>query len=208
MEIMEWVSANKEWLFSGVGVSFLGILYALMQKKASNTGESSSVATNAIAQNSVNIFNERPLKAEPVEDEEEEVDGDCLQVLKDNTRILFIDDDDKFKVVKILKNSGWIHTSLIKDVQNLDQTNISQAKLLFVDIQGVGKRLAFADEGLGLAKALKQKYPHKYVIIYSSQTEGDRFHEALRLADDSLEKNADPYQFQQLVEKFARKANR
>jgi hypothetical protein len=40
------------------------------------------------------------------------------------------------------------------------------------------------------------------VIIYSAETEGDRFHEALRKADSFLAKNADPYQFQRLVEEF------
>lgn len=62
--------------------------------------------------------------------------------------------------------------------------------------------MGFSDEGLGLALAIKKKYPSKKVIIYSAETNGDRFHEALRKADSFLAKNADPYEFQRIVEEF------
>ena len=62
--------------------------------------------------------------------------------------------------------------------------------------------MGFHDEGLGLALAIKQKYPKKKVVIYSAETQGDRFHKALREADSFLAKNADPYEFQRLVEEF------
>lgn len=203
--IMDWIIENKQWLFSGIGVFALGLLITLMQKKTSGNTTASATGTNT-QKNSINIYN-NPTPPKPNLSQQDDESDDDLQALKDKTRILFIDDDDKFKVVKILKSSGWIHTSLTKDLGNLDQNNVTQATILFVDIQGVGLKLGFSDEGLGLAKALKERYSEKFVIIYSSQTQGDRFHEALRLADESLEKNADPYQFQQLVEKFARQAD-
>ncbi|WP_339841810.1 hypothetical protein, partial [uncultured Alcanivorax sp.] len=65
-----------------------------------------------------------------------------------------------------------------------------------------GKVGEFFRGSLGLALAIKEKYKEKKVIIYSAETEGDRFHEALRKADSFLAKNADPYQFQRLVEEF------
>jgi len=55
---------------------------------------------------------------------------------------------------------------------------------------------------LGLALSLKKKYPGKKLVIYSSETKGERFHEALRMADSFLPKNAEPYEFLQLVEQF------
>lgn len=67
----------------------------------------------------------------------------------------------------------------------------------------MGKLLFFADEGLGLADAIKTKYPAKKVIIYSAETKGDRFHKALRNVDTFLAKNADPYEFQQIIENFS-----
>jgi DNA-binding NtrC family response regulator len=69
--------------------------------------------------------------------------------------------------------------------------------------RGVGKLLNFANEGLGLALAIKNKYPKKKVVIYSAQTSGDRFNEALRKADDFLAKNAEPYEFITVVERLA-----
>jgi DNA-binding NarL/FixJ family response regulator len=91
----------------------------------------------------------------------------------------------------------------VRDVGSLDEQTVQQAQIMFVDIQGVGKKLGFRDEGLGLARALKEKYSKKKVVIYSAQVNGERFHEALRKADDFLPKNADPYEFQQLTERLA-----
>lgn len=75
-----------------------------------------------------------------------------------------------------------------------------KSDIFFVDIQGVGKKLDFQDEGLGLANALK----NKKVVIYSAENRGDRFHEA----DDSLPKNAEPFQFQQTIENLLHGQNK
>lgn len=83
-----------------------------------------------------------------------------------------------------------------------------KSDIFFVDIQGVGKKLDFQDEGLGLANALKNKYPNKKVVIYSAENRGDRFHEALKKADDSLPKNAEPFQFQQTIENLLHGQNK
>lgn len=94
----------------------------------------------------------------------------------------------------------WKHVKIIKDINNLEDFNVRDADVLFVDIQGVGQLLQTKDEGLGLAMELKARYKEsKKVIIYSAQTEGERFHDALRIADDFLKKNADPMQFENSI---------
>ncbi|MFY4806848.1 hypothetical protein ACOTVJ_10700 [Aliarcobacter butzleri] len=123
---------------------------------------------------------------------------------KSSLKILFIDDDIKFKVINIIKNSGWINTKIVKDISNLDSDEVKNTDIFFVDIQGVGIKLKFTDEGLGLANAIKSKYPEKKVVIYSAETRGDRFHEALRKADDFLAKNAEPFEFQQTIERLSK----
>lgn len=128
-----------------------------------------------------------------------------IEDIKQICRILFVD-DRKFSVVDILAKSGWVNTKITKDVTSLDDTEIKDAHILFVDIQGVGKALQFKDEGLGLISALKDKYPNKKVVVYSSESAGDRFHQGLSKADARLSKNADPYEFQTLVEKFAKES--
>lgn len=124
--------------------------------------------------------------------------------LKLTVRILFIDDNYKeYKMVSILKRAGWINTEAIKDVTDLDSNIIVESDIIFVDINGVGITM-FEDQGLGLATALKNKYPKKKIVIYSAETLGDRFHKALRQVDSCLSKNAEPYQFIDLVENLSK----
>lgn len=118
------------------------------------------------------------------------------------TNVLFVDDDTKFKIIKILNKVGW-KTKIVKDIDNLDSDVVLNAHILFVDIQGVGISLGFKDEGLGLANSLKKKYPEKKIIIYSTESTGDRFHEALRNVDSFLSKNAEPIEFQELIEQYS-----
>ena len=139
-------------------------------------------------------------KHEPLRERSiEEIRGLC--------KILFID-DKIFPVVEILKTEGWSKTSRVKDVDSLEQMEVKEAHILIVDIQGVGKKLEFKDEGLGLIIALKEKYPDKKVIVYSAEDQGkiQAFHPGIDAADKRLSKHADPYQFTVAVEGYAREA--
>ncbi len=129
-----------------------------------------------------------------------------LERRKKLTRVLFVDDDTKFKIIKILNKAGW-NTRIVKDIENIDSELIHDSHILFIDIQGVGLKLDFKDQGLGLAFALKKKYPSKKVIIYSTESKGDRFHEALRTVDTFLSKNAEPFEFQELIEQYSAEVN-
>lgn len=118
------------------------------------------------------------------------------------TRLLFIDDNYlEYKIISILKKAGWVNTKAIKDVTDLDDSKVIEADIIFVDINGVGVTL-FEDQGLGLASALKKKYPSKKIILYSAETTGDRFHKALKEVDSCLPKNAEPFQFINLIESY------
>lgn len=196
---MSWIIDNKEWMFSGIGVVFLGFVFNYFRRKPVEVGAEKNIAKNL---NSIEInIGERNNNLEDKKFSEK-AHKKSLDEYKNETRILFVDDDARFKVAKILAQSGWVHTKLIKDCKTLDQRDVVDAQLLFIDVQGVGVAMGFNDEGLGLALAIKEKYPHKKVIIYSAETKGDRFHEALRKADSFLPKNADPYEFQRIVEEF------
>jgi len=196
---MSWIIDNIEWLFSGIGGTIL--VYVLTLRNQSQVEEESE---NNTATNTNNIDITIGEKNYNSGDTTENNSGHekSLDEYKNETRILFVDDDARFKVAKILTQSGWVHTKLIKDCKTLDEHDIVDAQLLFIDVQGVGVAMGFNDEGLGLALAIKEKYPEKKVIIYSAETKGDRFHEALRKADSFLPKNADPYEFQRIVEEF------
>jgi DNA-binding NarL/FixJ family response regulator len=130
-----------------------------------------------------------------------------LDEIKSICRILFID-DKAFPLIDILKTAGWIGTKRIKDADSLEQIEIREAHILIVDIQGVGKKLKFKDEGLGLILALKSRYPNKKIIVYSAEDQGkiQAFHAGIDAADKRLSKNSDPYEFQVVIESYAKEA--
>jgi hypothetical protein len=126
-----------------------------------------------------------------------------IESMQSRTIILFIDDDKNFNVVKILKDSNWKKVKTVVDIKSLDIPIVKESDIIFVDINGVGKLLNLEFEGLDLALMLKQRYPDKKVIIYSANRNNNSFHQAWDTCDFKLEKNALPYQFQNLVEEYS-----
>lgn len=124
------------------------------------------------------------------------------------TKILFVD-DKAFKVIDNIKEkNGWKNVSRIVDVESLSQTEIQESHIIFVDIQGVGKKMNFKDGGLGLIVALKKEYPDKKIVMYSAESQGqiDAFHPAAELVDARLRKTASLYEFISTVERLAKEA--
>ena len=193
---MNWIIENKEWIFSGVGVTVIGILINLWKRdklqalsfvRVWNSSSNKNISNNI---NKINISIDTKKKGKEI--------GDST-LNKEGIQILFID-DEKFKTVDNLKSAGYVNTKTIKDVTNLDCPDVKNADVIFVDINGVGERLFPIDKGLGLAEALKKRYPKKYVVIYSAQEHGDRFHKALKIVDSTHSKNAEPYEFINIIE--------
>ncbi|WP_147321332.1 hypothetical protein [Rhodoferax lacus] len=199
---MDWLIANKDWVFSGIGVLVLTVIGGFIKNKLS---PSAAPQTAQTVNQSVVLQSSSLLDGKSTE--KRRATPPSLPERKAATKIVFVDDDTKFKVVKILATSGWLNTSIIKDVKSLDDPVIVDAHILFIDVQGVGVAMGFDSEGLGLSMAIKNKYPEKKIVIYSTETKGDRFHEALRRADSFLAKNADPYEFQKLVEELSLEVN-
>lgn len=122
--------------------------------------------------------------------------------LKLNLQILFID-DERFKMMDNIKKAGWQNVSYKKDITNLDDAAILKANIIFVDINGVGQNLFPKDQGIGLAVAIKNKYPKKQVCIYSA--EPHMLDPDLKKVDYTLQKNAEPIQFYNFIEEFGQK---
>ncbi|WP_291866299.1 response regulator [Maribacter sp.] len=191
------MNENYEWVFSGVGATVIGIAltYILINRKKRKEKTASVNSTNKEKITITNNINSTQRKDDIKEEAKKKKNR-----IKDTTKILFIDDNHTdFQIVSILKRQGWKSTKSIKDVINLDDPKVKEADIVFVDINGVGTTL-FKDEGLGLASALKKKYTDKKIIIYSADTKGDRFHNALREVDGCLSKDAEPFQFSNLIE--------
>lgn len=180
------------WAFGGIGVAVIGWLGTFFLRKRNS--EPHRPPSQMSVSQTVNLGSS----------EEEQKNRDLkkyksVEDAKGQAKLLFIDDDTRFNVVKILRKSGWKNTDIIKDIANLDDAQLKFADVVFVDIQGVGKLLNFKDEGLGLSMAIKDRYPEKYLVIYSSERSGNRFDEAIRRADDQLYKLADSYEFEKCV---------
>lgn len=129
-----------------------------------------------------------------------------LSDLKQKTKILFVD-DLKFNVVDHLKSKdGWKNIQRISDVDSITQSEVVDAHIIFVDVQGVGKKLGFLDEGLGLIVALKDTYPEKKIVMYSSENKGQvsAFHKAADLVDGRLKKKPTRYEFDSTIERLSR----
>ena len=189
---MQWIINNKEWIFSGIGVFIIGGIIALFKRKqrikqhddiGTNVHNIINIENNSNASKQTNVFQGK---------------------LNKSMQILFVD-DQKFDIVEVLKKAGWSNTKRVKDVTNLDATDVKNSDVIFVDVNGVGCQLFPKDQGLGLAEAIKTKYPQKYIVIYSAVSH--HFHKALNVVDLVLEKNADPYEFINILENFINNEN-
>ncbi|WP_343705575.1 response regulator [Flavobacterium sp.] len=173
-------------------VSFLEIIsFIIIKSSKNNTDSNNTPPVNNSNSFTFVVNNEKEITNSEYEDRQKAL-----------TRLLFVDDNyTEFKIISILKKAGWINTKAVKDITDLDDSKVIEADIIFVDINGVGTTL-FKDQGLGLASALKKKYPSKKIILYSAETTGDRFHKALKEVDSCLSKNAEPFQFINLIESY------
>lgn len=208
-QILNWVLTNSTSL--GAGVAFLGSIVALWQKMRGGKEEiKPSQLTNPISNSNNLVVNNFSAPTNEIREEKIVILKPCDEFDKSKqlVKILFIDDDVKFKAVSILKKAGWTHAKSVKDIDSTDCDDAKEADIFFVDIQGVGILMGFKDEGLGLALALKKKYPDKKVVIYSADQNGTRFHAAFNAVDYQLSKDADPYEFQNLVEEYCKQLHK
>lgn len=117
---------------------------------------------------------------------------------KHNLHILFIDDEE-FPIVENLKDAGW-SVEKIDDLKNIEDDSVLRSQIIFVDYKKVGRFLSKKEEGIGIIKALKGKYKKsKRVILYSGHNRFTLGHD-IKAADNFLPKNADSYEFIQMIE--------
>lgn len=206
--VFNWLINNKEWLFSGIGITFLGICGYVFKKyvfKNNDKNEDKQTLSQVNNQNvTVNVAQPSTTPNMSNSEKKENVTALTIEGIKAQTNILFIDDDKKYKIVSILKKAGWKNTSFFPnpDVKDINDEKIQKAHIIFVDIKGVGKTMYYK-EGLDLVVDLKRKYPGKKVVIYSAVQEHSVFHEAINMADDRISKNSQPAIFVSVIEKLS-----
>ena len=219
MTMIEWITNNKEWMFSGIGIFVLSLVPFFRKGKQHLMKEDGKILSNNDTLNSLNSNNgttivasnnskiiystlESKKQSENTESTPNKTPQLPLDSQKALTDILFIDNED-FKIVNIIKQSGWRNCSQIKKIGDLNLDKIKKAHIIFVDIKGVGEKLFGDEAGLGVAKALKEKYPQKAIVLYSAESNWNIFHDAISIVDERIEKNAKPIEFISLIETFA-----
>lgn len=181
--VLNFISNNKEWLFSGLGASAIigSVAYIFKNKQDSEKTQTQNVTVN------VNSEKEASTKVLNIK-----------SIDKESISILFID-DQTFDYINHLKNAGYINVRKIRNVKQIDCPEIINANVIFVDVNGVGTNLFPTEQGLGVAKAIKKRFGNsKNVYLYSAS------HQPLssdfNILDGVMSKNADPYEFINLIE--------
>lgn len=206
-QTMNWIIDNKDWLFSGIGVTIAIAILRYFYTKTDDNNESKlsqSQINNKTPNVTVNVAQPSIVSNTLNKETKKGMTAFTIDGIRAQTNILFIDDDKEFKIVKILKRAGWKNTCFFSnaDVKDINAEKIRNAHIIFVDIKGVGKTM-YNDEGLGLVVDLKKKYPQKKIVIYSAISEHSLFHDAIKLADNQIPKNSQPAVFVSLIETLA-----
>lgn len=130
--------------------------------------------------------------------------GLTIDELKKRTHVLFVDDEDFSTRLQSIRDAGW-SVNQINDVTNFNCPEIEHANIIFMDYIGVGQALTPTDEGIGLLKEIKRRYPEKFIVFYSGYAGFIPGHEFHDIADAWIAKNSDPYVFVDLIEDAAKK---
>jgi len=123
-----------------------------------------------------------------------------LDDLKKITEILIIDDHDS-SLIKILEKEGW-SANYLKDLDNYSNQYLSKSHIICLDIHGVGKKLNCKD-GLELAGYIKDKYPNKKIVLYSTEPNHNIFDDNINIVDKRIYKSGQSYPFIKSIEELS-----
>lgn len=140
---MDWILANIKWILILVIVPILLAIIKASNKKnekneigllpklnlENNNSSSNNPSSNNNSSNNNNLTVNNFINSN--EENNKDCEKDNLENLKLTKKILFVDDDTKFKVVSILKKSGWIHTKSVKDIDSYDSKDVLETDIFF-----------------------------------------------------------------------------
>lgn len=119
--------------------------------------------------------------------------------IKARSRILVID-DRAFPYKGMFEADNYMIEKR-SDVKKTADIDSLQYELILLDLQGVGKSLS-SDQGLGVLKYLKERNPTQLVVAYSSADYPMESQQFFALADASLPKAADYFEFKAEVDRL------
>lgn len=126
---------------------------------------------------------------------------------KDSVNILFIDDLD-MPVVESLKKANY-KVKKVRDVKDIDDAEVVNAQIIFVDFDGVGKSVSPQHQGAGLVKELKTKYKNsKFIVLYTAQSTmptDTTMSSLFNIADARMRKDSDVTDFTEQIREALKK---
>lgn len=126
-----------------------------------------------------------------------------LPEIKAIARILVVDDNESY-IKSILENEGW-KVKHQKDLESYSDPDLMDSHVICLDIIGVGAKLN-CSSGIELINGIKEKYPAKRIILYSSVRTHDIFHSSLSMVDRKLFRDGQTFPFIKAVEELATEA--
>lgn len=189
--MINWIIQNKEWLFSGLGLCILASMKWILNlfTKYKNRKSDERAECNLINQ-TINIDPKCVV-------EKKENNNGSIKKSKSTVIILFID-DNKVSFIQAMKKAGYSIIRFLKDCNNIQCQQVVDADIIFVDVNGVAMSLFPKEQGFGLAKAIKEQYPNKCVVLYSAEPQ--YFNKDYNILDSVLPKNSEPYEFTKIID--------
>jgi len=119
--------------------------------------------------------------------------------IKKRCRILIIDDKE-FEYQTLFERDGYTITKwTVDDDIDIEKIDNAYFDIVLLDVDGVATNRS-EKHGLGLLKYIKEKNPAQVVILYSAKSFSLDDHSYVKMADDSLKKSADYYEFKKRVD--------
>lgn len=122
--------------------------------------------------------------------------------VKSMANILIIDDEEPVELRTLLNKEGWKNYYL-NDLDALSNRKLVDCHVVCIDIMGVGKKLQ-ESSGIGLVKHIKERYPAKKIILYSSVSNHDIFEDSLDYVDKKIRKQTSLVPFILAIEEMAK----
>lgn len=122
---------------------------------------------------------------------------------KSNVRIVFIDDEGYD--IESIRKLGYVNVDKIFNFKDLKQFELYD--VVFCDINGVATDMDPEYQGATLASVIKETYPNKYVVIFSSKNQNIKITKFKNLVDDMIEKNSKPVDVAKIIDKFIMQNN-
>ncbi len=127
-----------------------------------------------------------------------------IEEIKKRTNVLFVDDEDLGTLLDVIRDAGW-DVRQVNDITDFNSEGVKKADIIFMDYIDVGKVLTPKEEGIGLLKGIRKRYPEKFLIFMSGYAGFIPGHEFHSIVNAWIDKHADPFMYIDQIEAAARK---